>query len=100
MKRILFGTFVAMAAMFSACQVIDQPVTEVDVEMEKETVLFTASIGADTKTYLEFDDNSWVYKVKWQDGDGIWVGALQENGTYMFETCKIVDGFGSTTATF
>lgn len=100
MKRILFGTFVAIAAMFSACQVIEQPATEVSVELEKETVLFTASIGADTKTYLEFDDKSQVYKVKWQDGDGIWVGARQEDGTYAYETCHIVDGIGSTTATF
>jgi hypothetical protein len=98
MKRILLGTFVAIAAMFSACQVIIQPETEVDVE--KETVLFTASMGAETKTYLEYDDNALVYKVKWEDGDGIWVGALQENGMYTFETCYLVEGAGSTTATF
>lgn len=98
MKRILLGTFVAITAMFSACQVIIQPETEVDVE--KETVLFTASMGAETKTYLEYDDNALVYKVKWEDGDGIWVGALQEDGAYKYETCYLADGAGSTTATF
>lgn len=88
----------AIIAMASACQVIDQPMTETG--SEKATVLFTASIGADTKTVLDYDAEKNVYKNLWADGDGIWVGALQSDGTYQVETCIIADGVGTTNATF
>ena len=88
----------AIIAMASACQVIEQPMTE--TESEKATVLFTASIGAETKTVLDYDAENNVYKNLWVEGDGLWVGALQSDGTYKVETCRLVDGIGTTNATF
>lgn len=88
----------AVIAMASACQVIDQPMTETG--LEKATVLFTASLGAETKTVLDYDAEKNVYKNLWAEGDGLWVGALQSDGTYQVETCIIADGIGTTNATF
>ena len=88
----------AVIAMASACQVIDQPMTETG--LEKATVLFTASLGAETKTVLDYDAEKNVYKNLWSEGDGLWVGALQSDGTYKVETCRLIDGIGTTNATF
>lgn len=59
------------------------------------TQLFTATIGADTKTYLQYNDG--VYKTVWSEGDYIYV---INSETAEFEVCPIVEGVGTTTATF
>lgn len=99
MKRIVLGTAVAVAAMLSACQAIEQPNASVDVT-EGGAVTFTASIGADTKTYIEYDENSQVFKNKWAAGDQIVILARQEDGTYAGEYAYVTDGAGTTTAKF
>ena len=98
MKRILLGTAVAIAAMLSACQSLEQP--NVVSEIEGESVLFTATLGAETKTYIEYDEWSNVYKTKWSEGDGILILARQEDGSYEYESCTIVEGIGTTSAKF
>lgn len=59
------------------------------------TQLFTATIGADTKTYLQYNDG--VYKTVWSEGDYIYV---INSETAEYERCPIVEGVGTTTATF
>ncbi len=98
MKRVIIETVVAAAAMLSACQTVEQPKTAVDVE--KETVLFTATLGPETRTYIEYDDSSKVYKTRWAEGDDIFIMARQEDGTYSTENGYLVDGVGTSAATF
>ncbi len=99
MKRILFGTFVAIAAMFSACQSLEQPNATVKV-IEGEQITFTASLGVDTKAYLDYDEASKVYKTKWSADDRIIVMARQDDGSYVNEFAVIAEGAGTTNAKF
>ena len=70
MKKILFGTAVAAAAMLSACETLapQDGVVEGTVQ-ETERIILTATIGADTKTYLEWQDS--VFKTRWTADDYI-----------------------------
>lgn len=91
MKRIFIGTALAVMAMFSACESLEIQ----EPETQDEAVLFTATIGADTKTYLEWDGE--VYKTVWDEDDYIWVYDAE---TGRNEQCGIVKGAGTTTAVF
>lgn len=91
MKRIFIGTALAVMAMFSACESLEIQ----EPETQDEAVLFTATIGADTKTYLEWDGE--VYKTVWDEDDYIWVYDAE---TGRSEQCGIVKGAGTTTAVF
>ena len=99
MKRILLGTAMAVAAMLSACQSLEQPNASVNV-IEEDAVLFTASLGADTKTYIEYDEESGVYKNKWSASDRIVILARQHDGTYAGEFGYLVGGADTDKATF
>ena len=63
MKKNHFGMFVAALAMLSACQ--PKPEEYAAIPVESGTVQFTASLGADTKTHMEYDADSQVYKNLW-----------------------------------
>lgn len=85
----------AAVAMLSACESLaPQAVVEQEASSE-EKVTFTASLGADTKTYLEYRDG--VYKNLWAPEDEICI--LDPVGGY-YEWSTISSGAGTTTASF
>lgn len=102
MKKILIGIAATVVALFSACEnlEIQEPETQ-DVLVSGGSagtdgkVLFTATIGADTKTYLDW--NGSVYKTVWGEYDCIYVIDI-DSGEY--EMCPIVEGAGTNSATF
>ena len=81
MKRIYIGIAVAAGLMLSACEAIESPVVQGSVIGEvtaqdpsadgEESFIFTAAIGADTKTYLEYDSSYGIYKLRWSESDQI-----------------------------
>lgn len=87
----------AVATMLSACQALEQPQA---VTVADDAVLFTASLGADTKTSLEWDDTAQVYKTIWSTGDAIWILARQSDGTYAFDQGVLIDGAGTSKGLF
>ena len=99
MKRIFLGAAAAVMTLLSACEAIgpqesEQPGYGISGGTAA-TQLFTATIGADTKTYLQYNDG--VYKTVWSEGDYIYV---INSETAEYELCQIVEGVGTTTATF
>lgn len=100
MKKILYGTAVAVLAMFSACEMLEPLDEELDMAVSGASgaspqVIFTATLGLDSKTTLEYDGEA--YKTVWTDNDIIYV-IDPDTGTT--EACSIVDGMGTKTATF
>lgn len=113
MKRIFLC---ALAACFvlTACE-IQNPVEIPDVpaasgvsgdsafgSSSKDSILFSANLGADTKTYLEYDGNGF-YKQLWSESDRIliWDGNTLENGEKaVYEFCDIYKGVGTASASF
>ena len=89
-------------AMFSACEnlQLQEPETLEENLIDNETdgqQIFVATIGADTKAYLDFDESRNVYKTVWDDDDEICIiNAETGEGEY----CKIVEGAGTSTAKF
>lgn len=69
MKKNIFGIAVAALAMLSACE-RHEPQVEPAPETNKEQVILTASIGAETKTFLEQVSED-VFKVRWAEDDDI-----------------------------
>lgn len=99
MKRQLIGMAIAAGAMLSACQTLENP-TEFDAPVQDNATIFTADLGPQTKTYLDFDAESGVYKTKWADGDGIIILASQSDGTFTGEYGHLLDGIGTTSGKF
>ena len=107
MKRYIFGTALAALVMLSSCEVI-QPQEDVFPEdgvisgnvmvdsPQLDTVVFTATIGADTKTNLQWSDESQTYKTIWTDYDYIYVTG-EDGSWYQF---NVTDGVGTSTAKF
>lgn len=100
MKKILYGTAVAVLAMFSACEMLEPLDEELDMAVSGASgaspqVIFTATLGLDSKTTLKYDGEA--YKTVWTDNDIIYV-IDPDTGTT--EACSIVDGMGTKTATF
>lgn len=114
MKKILFGAVAAMIAL-AACETI-QPVEE-PLERPQEnvsagrpseagsvsdSVLFTASLGVQSKTYLEYD--GYKYKTLWDATDNILVWDADcfatDNYDGFYESCNLKSGAGTTQATF
>lgn len=114
MKKILFGAVAAMIAL-AACETI-QPVEE-HLERPQEnvsagrpseagpvsdSVLFTASLGVQSKTYLDYDGNK--YKTLWDATDKILVWDADcfatDNYDGCYEFCNLKSGAGTTQATF
>lgn len=112
MKKIIFGTVVAALAMLSACENLAPVEPSVNVSgvgsvLPSEPVVLTATIGADTKTFLEWDGNA--FKTRWAEDDGfiLWdadVDLSQIDPEEDFEKYaawfEIKDGVGESTATF
>lgn len=99
MKKFYSGLFVVALAMLSACQT---KTTEIALpEQELGKTVFTASLGADTKTYLEYDADRQIYKNLWDAGDEIYIMAYDENDVVIRRNfAKITGGAGTNTATF
>lgn len=88
--------------MLSACENLEIQESEIqgtvvsDVPEDSEAkVIFTATIGPDTKTYLDWDGK--VYKTLWEQEDRIYVF---DPKTGEKEECVLVDGAGTNTARF
>ena len=99
MKRKLIGMAIAAGAMLSACQTLENP-AEFDTPVQDNATIFTADLGPQTKTYLDFDAESGVYKTKWADGDFIWILASQSDGTFEIALGDLFDGIGTTSGKF
>ena len=103
MKRIFIGTAVVAMALLSACETLEiqeslpQDMTSAGVSGGAHQVLFTATLGNDTKTYLEYDAEKNVYKTLWSENDVIQV---LDPATGIWEECRLLEGAGTQTATF
>lgn len=105
MKKIISGAALAILTMLSACENIElqendiQSVTSSGVAggSSSEQVLFTATLGADTKVYLEYDSSEGVYKTLWHENDQI---IVYDKETGECERCQLVEGAGTSTAVF
>lgn len=89
-------------AMFSACEnlQLQEPESPEEILVDDATEdqqFFVATIGADTKAYLEFDASRNVYKTVWDDDDEIFI---IDPDTGESERCVIVEGAGTSTAKF
>ena len=97
MKKHLLGMLMAGAAVLSACEANLHPEL---TENEPDVVVFTASLGQGTKTYLDYDAEAGVYKTKWANGDGILLLALQADQTYSSTNLTLASGAGTTEGVF
>lgn len=113
MRKNIFGAVLAALAVLSACETVEpqenvingtesegRPVGSVPSGSgNEETFLVTASIGADTRTYLEYDWVTEVYKTRWAKEDSFYL--IEDRAdSLIFETCPLVDGEGTSTGTF
>lgn len=88
--------------MLSACETVEPQQGIVSGAVVEETVandIITATIGADTKTYLEWDWVSEVYKTRWSADDYIWL-IEDRPDTLKFQTCNLLEGAGTSSAKF
>lgn len=107
MKRISIGTMIA-CLMLAACEVIG-PVEDKDIVESvsdgtcavADSIIFTATLGGQTKTYLEF--NGYSYKTLWDEDDKIllWdASCMNEERPDAYEFVKIRNGAGTAKAEF
>lgn len=95
-KQFLVGF--ALVGMMVSCQ--REGLVEKPTENAESAVVFSASLAPETKTYLDYDVSSGVYKVKWDESDIIGVLSIGADGVSKFEKCNIVKGAGTTMAKF
>ena len=90
----------AAAAIFSACETLEpqQPV----LDSSAQPVVYTAKIGAETKTYLEWDEKIGQYKTLWSKEDQIVVYDYDSfsSDSPVYEVCNVTSGAGTSTAEF
>lgn len=99
MKRRLLTMAAVVVAMLSSCETfVEQKVSVEVLPAVNEQVVFTAGLGVDTKTYLEYEDG--VYKTRWSEGDKLFLLGTSSDGSYKYETINILDGIGTSTGTF
>lgn len=67
MKKIFFATAAAIM-MFSACETLVSHEGETSSDVNSEKVVLTATVGNDTKTYLEQVSNT-KFKTRWAEDD-------------------------------
>ena len=88
-------------AMFSACENLTIQELETPEENlatgENGQQIFTATLDADTKVYLDYDSANNVYKTLWAENDQICVINAETGES---ELCPIIEGVGTTTAKF
>lgn len=113
MKKYIFGAALAALVMLSACETVEpQEILSDSTASESVsrpsgtsgavnggTDLITATIGADTKTYLEYDWVSQVYKTRWSENDKIYL-IEDRTDTFVYQPCALVDGAGTSSGTF
>lgn len=98
MKKIYSGLFVAALAILSACQ---PKTAEIVSPIRDGQTLFTASLGPDTKIYMEYDADRQVYKNLWEADDRIYIMAYDDNNAVVGRRyAQLVDGAGTSRATF
>lgn len=99
MKNRLFGIAVTLMALLSSCETIVEQKVSIEVLPTEEKTVFTANLGVDTKTYLEYQDD--VYKTLWEADDNIFVLATSSSdSTWWYDTANLIEGAGTSTATF
>lgn len=107
MKKMMFRAVAATAvALLSACETLAPSEGTLPHGVsgpDSDKVVLTATIGSDTKTYLEWDGN--VFKTRWAEGDEILV--LDSNKDYTkndpdshYGYFELSSGVGESTATF
>lgn len=102
MKKIFCGVMSAFL-LLTACETIkpiESPDSFKDVA-SVDSVVFTASLGVQSKTYLDY--NGYSYKALWSADDQIliWDAAcLNETSPSDYEFCSIAAGAGTETAEF
>lgn len=88
----------AAIAVFSACQTIEKSQI---LPSEFEKVLVSATLGADTKTYLEYDQEANVFKNLWSSDDGIAIIGYDSTGAVTGRRFSyLTEGAGTNKATF
>ena len=103
MKKIFCGVVSALM-MLTACETIrlvESPDSSFNDVESVDSVIFTASLGVQSKTYLEY--NGYSYKTMWSTGDNIliWDAAcLNEENPTAYEFCSITAGSGTEVAEF
>lgn len=86
-------------ALLSSCETIVEQSISVEVLPAEGQTVFTATLGADTKTYLEYQDG--VYKTRWEADDQIFVLSTDSSdSTWWYDTPKLIEGAGTSTAKF
>lgn len=86
-------------ALLSSCETIVEQSISVEVLPTEGQTVFTATLGADTKTYLEYQDG--VYKTRWEADDQIFVLSTDSSdSTWWYDTPKLIEGAGTSTAKF
>ena len=104
MKKIIFATAAAMV-MFSACETLVSHEGEISPDVNSEKIILTATLDAQTKTYLE-QVNTSTFKTRWGENDDFIVLDRdvdlstiygQDGYTGWFE---LVSGAGESTAVF
>lgn len=98
MKFRFFGAVAAALALFASCETLVEQEFSVEFLPTQEQVIFTADLGVDTKTYLEYEDN--VYKTRWEQGDRIFILSTSSDSSYAYETVNVLEGAGTSTAKF
>lgn len=102
MRKNIFGAALTALVMLSACETLEPQQGIVSGAVVEETVaedVITATIGADTKTYLEWDWVNEVYKTRWSEDDYIWL-IEERSDSLKYQTCDILEGAGTSSATF
>ena len=114
MNRIL-SAFAAACVVLSACEtispleeqevsaVVTNPSSSTSGSLQKDSVVFTADLGAQTKTYLEYDSSKGVYKLLWSESEQIIVwdyNTLSDEYSAKYEFCDMFSGAGTSTAQF
>ena len=102
MKKIFCGVMSAFL-MLTACETVrlepsDSSSDNID---PVDSVVFTASLGVQSKTYLDY--NGYSYKALWSSDDNIliWDAAcLNEENPTAYELCSISSGADTETAEF
>ena len=115
MKKIIFAVAAAVLALI-ACETIQlaedpagKPQSGVSTGSpggmscsSPDSILFTANLGVQSKTYLDYD--GYGYKTLWGSGDQIliWDQSCFDGGDIAgkYEFCAVKDGFGTSTAKF
>lgn len=104
MKRPLYITVLSLLTVFSSCEQAELLETEGVVA---DKVVVTASIGNETKTYLE-QKSSTVFKTRWSEGDSFDVidvnlnlqGAQESDIEGHYGYLEIAEGVGNSSASF